>query len=316
MKNKKQSLVEFRFYDLPKNNPYIIFSGNAWRRVYGDGAPNLHFHNVLEVGICHEGHGKMVYEDGEKDYHEGMISVIPRNTPHNTMNTPGEYSLWSYIFFDVHAYLMQYFSDDPNFLEKTERRINLQPLLGDEKDFPVIASAATMMLGEKDKKQPYAKEITGAAILQIMMAAARANRAYDDGATGTEHRHRDVEILSTLTYIENHYAEPLSVGDLAAKANISETHYRRMFKENMNMTPADYLNMVRIQKACTLLIRTDYPVDIIAEKSGFTTLSTFNRNFRHFMNETPLKWRKAHLTHDATGEIRVKALNGWTDTIL
>ena len=86
---KNRQTIDFRFYDMPQRDPVLVFSGEKWKRVYGEGAPNLHFHNILEIGICREGSGRMIYENEERPYEAGALSLIPANCPHNTLNEPG-----------------------------------------------------------------------------------------------------------------------------------------------------------------------------------------------------------------------------------
>ena len=73
---------------------------------------------------------------------------------------------------------------------------------------------------------------------------------------------------------------------------MSETHFRRTFSAYMKMSPLEYINLVRIQTACEYLKKTDVPVSDIAYKCGFTTMSTFNRNFKQIMGIAPYEWRK------------------------
>ena len=72
----------------------------------------------------------------------------------------------------------------------------------------------------------------------------------------------------------------------------SETHLRRIFTTYMKMSPLEYINTIRIQAACDYLKKTDQPIADVAHKCGFTTNSTFNRNFRQVTGMTPLEWRK------------------------
>ena len=84
----------------------------------------------------------------------------------------------------------------------------------------------------------------------------------------------------------------IKVEDLANICHISETHFRRVFTSYMKMSPLEYINTVRVYTACELLETTDAPVADVAHKCGFTTNSTFNRNFKQLMGVTPLEWRK------------------------
>ena len=83
----------------------------------------------------------------------------------------------------------------------------------------------------------------------------------------------------------------IRVEELAKACHMSETHFRRLFEGCMNMSPVDYINLVRIQKACDLMKKTNDSMDIVAQKVGFATTSTFNRNFKKFLNTSPYQWK-------------------------
>ena len=59
------------------------------------------------------------------------------------------------------------------------------------------------------------------------------------------------------------------------------------------MTPVDYLNQVRIKKACDMIRKTGYSMEEIAVKVGFSTTSTFNRNFKRIVGTSPYHWKKS-----------------------
>ena len=61
----------------------------------------------------------------------------------------------------------------------------------------------------------------------------------------------------------------------------------------MGMTPVDYLNQVRIKKACDMIRKTGYSMEEIAVKVGFSTTSTFNRNFKRIVGTSPYHWKKS-----------------------
>ena len=83
----------------------------------------------------------------------------------------------------------------------------------------------------------------------------------------------------------------LRIDELAEYCHISETHLRRIFTTYMKMSPLEYINTIRIQAACDYLKKTDQPIADIAHKCGFTTNSTFNRNFKKFLNTSPYQWK-------------------------
>jgi len=49
----------------------------------------LHFHNLLEIGYCYHGSGRLIIEDREYRYSDNMYTFIPKNVPHTTISDPG-----------------------------------------------------------------------------------------------------------------------------------------------------------------------------------------------------------------------------------
>ena len=55
MAKRKKDTMEFRFYELPQGESALVLCGESWKRVYGHEEFHLHFHNLLEIGICRGG---------------------------------------------------------------------------------------------------------------------------------------------------------------------------------------------------------------------------------------------------------------------
>ena len=101
------------------------------------------------------------------------------------------------------------------------------------------------------------------------------------------------QISAALEYIGERYMEHIKTKTLAAACNLSETHFRRLFAEYMKMTPLEYINLVRIQKACDLMKKTRYSMEEVAARVGYPAISTFNRNFRKIIGTSPYQYKKS-----------------------
>ena len=99
MAKPKRTIVEYRSYSLSSQFPLQLLAGDYWR-ISDIPSDRLHFHNCLEIGICHSDSGNLVVFDETIPFRAGDVTVIPRNVPHTTYSAPGTESLWSYIFFD------------------------------------------------------------------------------------------------------------------------------------------------------------------------------------------------------------------------
>jgi len=102
----------------------------------------------------------------------------------------------------------------------------------------------------------------------------------------------DKRIAAVISFIEKNIEQSLQLKQLAAIACLSETQFKKNFKQQTNSTVMAYVSRIRMEKAQALLIHTDYPLQIIAEKVGYHELSTFSRKFSQYFSLPPTKFRK------------------------
>ncbi|MBN9747372.1 AraC family transcriptional regulator [Amycolatopsis sp. A1MSW2902] len=93
-------------------------------------------------------------------------------------------------------------------------------------------------------------------------------------------------------YIAAHLADPLTVSDLAVHAHVTDRQITRVFKAELGMTPAAYVEHARVEAARHRLETTDETLSRIAGTCGFGTVSTLNRSFRRTLNTTPSEYRE------------------------
>ncbi|MDH0868027.1 DJ-1/PfpI family protein [Mitsuaria sp. GD03876] len=92
-------------------------------------------------------------------------------------------------------------------------------------------------------------------------------------------------------YILRHVGRPITIADLAEQAHVGERQLTRLFKTEMNTTPAAYIESVRVEMARNRLETTDEPLDRIATACGFNTTDTLHRAFRRTLATTPAEYR-------------------------
>lgn len=293
MGKRKKPKMEFRYYKMPAGSPILALLGEKWIQSYGRDVNFLHFHNYLEIGYCHEGQGEFVLGEQALRFTGNQFSVIPRNYPHTTNSDQGTISRWEYLFVDVEGFLQDFLQNSGN-LKRAEhmiQRINSRAIFLNIEEAPETAAMIRRILDiMRETKEFYleeAKGILAALLVNISRLNADKEPEYEEPEGKTS-----IPISRALDYITLHYMEPLRIEALADWCHISETHFRRMFSRYMQMSPLEYINMVRIQTACEYLKKTDDPISDIAHKCGFSTLSTFNRNFKQSMGITPNEWRK------------------------
>lgn len=98
-----------------------------------------------------------------------------------------------------------------------------------------------------------------------------------------------------VSYIYQHYKEPLSLEDIAAAGNVSRSKCCIIFKKYLQQSPIDFVNAYRLEVARNLLINTDYQISKIATACGFNHFSYFSKSFLKKYGCTPGKYRNRNM---------------------
>jgi len=96
-----------------------------------------------------------------------------------------------------------------------------------------------------------------------------------------------------VDYIEAHLDQPITLGELALRCNLSEYHFARMFRSSFGLPPHQYLLARRLHRACQLLQLGVMPLGEIALLCGFASASHFSNRFRQALGATPGEYRLA-----------------------
>ena len=102
----------------------------------------------------------------------------------------------------------------------------------------------------------------------------------------------NLRMQKILRYIEEHYAEDITLADLSKSANISKSECSRCFKLSLNTTPYKYLTEYRLSMAAQLLKTTSQPVGNISASVGFWQMSHFGKCFKKKTGLSPKKYRE------------------------
>lgn len=309
MKQEKEK-VEFRYYEVPKDLPVLALLGKEWEIPYGTDA--MHFHNLLEIGYCYYGDGQICNGNMRPDYGAGTITIIPKNHPHRTNGDVTRIQKWEYIFVDVDELLHAAYPDRQVWVNGIIRRIESQCHVLSKEENTELSMLLRPIFEDMRQKKEFYKECVKLNTLSLLLHIAQMSESdhgiKENGVAGESYE----LMLETLDYIGQHYMEDISIDDLTRVSNISESHYRRKFKEYFNTSPAEYINLVRIDHACELLAKTDEKIEDIAVQTGFQTTGSFTRNFKKLVGELPKDWRKKVKDSGTNlGNYNVSMLKGW-----
>jgi len=104
---------------------------------------------------------------------------------------------------------------------------------------------------------------------------------------------QDSRIQVALRFIREHINQKMTINQLASLCYLSDDHFIRLFRKEMNQTPIDYINQKKIEKAQFMLVVDKLPVKDIACALSFENVSYFNRLFMKVVGQTPGNYRKS-----------------------
>ncbi len=100
------------------------------------------------------------------------------------------------------------------------------------------------------------------------------------------------QVNALLNRITRDFAQPLSAAELAAQLGMSDSRFSRFFRRATGNTFADFVNRIRVSRACQLLMESDSLVTHIGYEVGFNNLANFNRRFLQIKGVTPSEFRR------------------------
>ncbi|MGG6295905.1 AraC family ligand binding domain-containing protein [Leptolyngbya sp. AN02str] len=93
-------------------------------------------------------------------------------------------------------------------------------------------------------------------------------------------------------YLHDHFAQSVTLNELAAIANLSPYYFLRTFRRQTGLPPHEYLNQVRLRQA-KVLLRRGWAIADVAHHAGFSDQSHLTRQFKRMMGVTPGQYRQS-----------------------
>jgi AraC-like DNA-binding protein len=100
------------------------------------------------------------------------------------------------------------------------------------------------------------------------------------------------QIDTIVSRITDDLSQPVSAAALAAELGMTDSHFSRFFRRATGNTFSDFVNQVRISRACQLLMESDRFITHICYEVGFNNVANFNRRFLDVKGMTPSAFRK------------------------
>lgn len=297
MSKQKSVLTKYKSYPLPLHFPVLLLSGDSGKD--SDIPDNCrHFHDCLEIGICHSGSGIVEFYGEMADFKAGDIIVIPRNIAHAVYPAADIASRWSYIYFSPGELFRNFFPGTWRNYDLSADGILSYKYLFEKENCLFLHEMMDCVIRElTEQKFGYQISVRGL-LSSVYIEICRVQDSINKGggkkvaSIRVLNAESPLEIVPALNYIEDNYMQHFSVEFLADLCHWSPSHFRRIFHEVMGTSPLDFVNNTRIAKSCGLLCHTEESIPNISEMVGFQSSSSYHRYFTRIMHITPGEYRK------------------------
>ena len=282
-----ENSIFYRYYDLPANFPVVGLLGNSWHSEHID-VPRQHFHNCLEIGYLYEGRCTVLFGEQKFRAEAPCLVLAPPNAAHITNPDVGQICGWKWLYVDPVQLLHHLPPKTSAKLSTYQYQVQGSECILQPQCDPELCDMIGLIIRLMEKAQG---DWQGAArgIFQAFFLLLLSNHPLSEK---TVHNDRYESILApAVADMMEEYMRDLTIHELAASCHLSDTHFRRVFKKIYGMGPLEYLHTIRIKRACALLFDGEKSISEIADSVGYTTPSTFTRQFNHFYGMSPSQWR-------------------------
>lgn len=253
-----------------------------------------HYHDNFEISFITEGSGKRIVADSIEEFQPGDLVFIGPSLPHiwiaeKEALTIGNRTL-EMVFLQFTSKVL-----DSQILSLPEFKHVAKALSLSERGIQIVGQTLNEV-SEIMLQLPYMKsfermlhffkmmDIIGRSDTHIQLASKEYNNLrFSSG---------NKRIVAIHEYLMKNYRDDVDLKRLAELVNMAEGSLCRFFKMNMGMTVFEYLNQLKIEFSCKLLMDNELGILDVCLDSGFNNLSHFNKQFKKVTGVPPSEYRK------------------------
>jgi AraC-type DNA-binding domain-containing proteins len=263
----------------------------------------FHNHNFVEIAFVFSGKGIHVFGNHRQPVSKGDLCIINIDTPHcfypNDKQNSDNLKVYNCMFMpefiknmDIKTELLQ--SIINIFLYKSiySEEIKHTPDLSLSGSYiKEIETVFEEMYSEYNKKEEGYADILSLLLYRLLILIYRAYKKQNETSNNAD-LYRQLLIHKTIEYLNENYSSKLSLDEICQHAYLSKSYYSSLFKKITGISVFDYIQKIRIEKACQLLSETSNKITAIAFSVGYSNYRFFNKTFKKVMGITALEYRK------------------------
>ncbi len=250
--------------------------------------PSKHFHDKYEIYYLRSGERYYFIKDRVFHINKGHLVLIREGELHKTTDAETPDHERSLIYFRK-PYVAAAGNLTEILLESLNRSYYVIQL--SLKEQQTVENIFSEMFQEADEQQTGFEVCLQGLLMRLLVFILRYIEETDENAFVSDSPKHE-KVSEIVKYINAHYLEELYIPGIAGLFYISPYYLSRIFKETTGFTMLEYINTLRVKAAQQLLTDKKIKVIDVAEKTGFGSVSQFNRIFRQVSGFSPLSYRR------------------------
>jgi AraC-like DNA-binding protein len=263
----------------------------VWSHGYPYRTVRWHFHPEYEIQLITSTTGKYFVGDYIGSFEPGNLVMTGTNLPHNWVsNVPHGDRV------DERCLILQFDNEVIANAIKVFPELKCVESLLDASRWGVMFTPKTGAAAE-----PIMREMLGAqgmrritlflALLDLLVHSTEQVKLASAAYRADPARYAETRINHVLSYIGKNLSQELRETELAELAGQSASAFSRYFRRHTGVPFVQYVNRLRINLACQLLMSGELSITDICYQVGFNNLSNFNRQFLLLKEMSPSRWR-------------------------
>lgn len=254
--------------------------------------PHFHKHTEYQLAWIVKGNGRLVVDNSFHDFENGDIFLIGANQPH-VFKSQGITTIVCIIsvFFEWRGALEYIFSIP-------ELKGLKDFLLNNKNGFRVPTSSLEEVRNRISTLQSsegidhlvnfiYLLKSLNTISKDIVPLSGSSIKEFDDA--------NSIRIVRICKYIQDNFKKDIKLDEMAERAHLTRQAFCRYFKKSTGRTFISYLNELRVDEACRLLVNEKYDnISTIAYSAGFNSITNFNRVFRSVKGGSPKEFLSSY----------------------
>ena len=282
-------------------SPYLEIVGiqeqesfKVWTHGYPYETVRWHFHPEYELNFITETSGRYFVGDHTGTFKPGQVCMMGPNLPHNWVSDvpQGEHVERRCIVLQFSGKCIRRGIEAFPELGRLERLLadSQRGILFSEEVSQRAAALLTALLDAQGIQRIHGFLSLLELLAQASDSTLLATPSYRPDPEG----YRSSMINQVLGLLEQNAHERISESDLARYAGMETSAFSRFFRRHTGVPFVQYVNRLRVNRACELLIASDKPVTEVCYDCGFNNLSNFNRQFLALKAMPPSQFRRYH----------------------